>query len=221
MRKIMIVTLLVLMLTLAGTTAATGTASAYVVHGIPGLTVDIYVNGSLFVAGFTPGTIAGPIELPSAPTDLAIVPAGGDPANPALAATITLEAGKNFSLVAHLTESGAPTLSVLENDLSSTKGTRLIVRHLAAAPVVDLKLGTNPSNLFYTIPNIANGNEGVLNGPATNACGGIAPAGSASLVYGPFCNYLRGGTVYIGYAVGSLADGTFTVLSQSINVWNN
>ena len=38
--------------------------TVYVVHGVPGLTVDVYVNGDLTLPGFEPETIAGPLSLP-------------------------------------------------------------------------------------------------------------------------------------------------------------
>ena len=51
---------------LFGATAASaaGTAEVYVVHGIPGLPVDIYVNGALTLDNFQPETVAGPLDLP-------------------------------------------------------------------------------------------------------------------------------------------------------------
>ena len=51
---------------LLGATAASaaGTAEVYVVHGIPGLPVDIYVNGALTLDNFQPETVAGPLDLP-------------------------------------------------------------------------------------------------------------------------------------------------------------
>ena len=41
------------------------TADVSVVHGVPGLTVDVYVNGKLTLPGFKPGTITDPLALPA------------------------------------------------------------------------------------------------------------------------------------------------------------
>ena len=43
--------------------AADGDASLSVLHAVPGVTVDVYVNGALTLDDFTPGTLAGPLPL--------------------------------------------------------------------------------------------------------------------------------------------------------------
>ena len=45
--------------------ADTSNGTVYVVHAIPGVTVDVYVNGKDTLPGFTPGTVAGPLSLPA------------------------------------------------------------------------------------------------------------------------------------------------------------
>ena len=52
--------------------AAADTAEVYVVHGVPGLTVDVYVDGALTLDDFAPETVAGPLDLPGGQ------PRGGD-----------------------------------------------------------------------------------------------------------------------------------------------
>ena len=47
-----------------------------VIHGIPGLTVDVFVNGELTLPGFEPGDVAGPLDLPAGDYALAIAPEG-------------------------------------------------------------------------------------------------------------------------------------------------
>src|SRR5690349_19290015 len=41
--------------------AQAGTGTVSVVHGIPGVTVDVYVDDVLTLPNFTPGTVAGPL----------------------------------------------------------------------------------------------------------------------------------------------------------------
>lgn len=48
--------------------AADGDAMLSVLHGVPDLTVDVYVNGDLTLDDFEPGDLAGPLELAPAPT---------------------------------------------------------------------------------------------------------------------------------------------------------
>ena len=48
--------------------AAPGDGTVTVVHGIPGLTVDVYVNDALTLDNFAPDTVTDPITLPAGTT---------------------------------------------------------------------------------------------------------------------------------------------------------
>src|SRR6476620_3548318 len=97
--------------------AAADTAEVYVVHGVPGLTVDVYVDGALALDDFVPETVAGPLDLPAGSHAVAITAADAtDGCNPVLSATADLTAGNSYSLVAHLTADGKPTITPYEND---------------------------------------------------------------------------------------------------------
>ena len=62
--------------TLAGPAqAAESDAQLSVLHGVPGLTVDVWVNGERTLDDFAPGTLAGPLALPAGDYDLAITAA--------------------------------------------------------------------------------------------------------------------------------------------------
>lgn len=204
---------------------ANGTATVTVVHGVPGLTVDVYVNGALTLPGFEPETITDPLELPVGDYDIVIVPAGGDPANPAIAGSATLTEGLNASLVAHLTAAGEPTLSVFANDVAPIMDdvARLVVRHTAAAPAVDVALyddeDAEADDLVGVLENLTNPNEVQIEVPEDDDYAAtIAPAGSDTPVFGPVELDLEDEMSHIVYAVGSLADGTFTVLVQTIDL---
>ena len=55
-----------------------------VLHGVPGLTVDVWVNGQLTLDDFTPGTLAGPLELAAGDYRIAVTAADATSAeNPA------------------------------------------------------------------------------------------------------------------------------------------
>ena len=47
----------------AGAQAGTGTVT--VIHGVPGVDVDVYVNGDLTLEDFKPETVTKPLELPA------------------------------------------------------------------------------------------------------------------------------------------------------------
>src|SRR5664279_1726341 len=131
---------------LFGATAASAadTAQVYVVHGIPGLTVDVYVDGTKALDDFKPETVAGPLDLPAGSHDVAITAAdAADASKPVLTATADLKSGNSYALVAHLTADGKPTITPYANDISTISAgqTRLVVRHDAAAPAVDIRAG--------------------------------------------------------------------------------
>lgn len=201
--------------------AAGGNGTVTVIHGVPGLVVDVYVNGALALPNFEPYTVTDPISLPEGNYNIVIVPAGGNPANPAISGSVFLPAGANASIIAHLTAAGAPTLSAYVNDLSGIKpgDSRLVVRHDAAAPAVDVKLarpGMGGEKSAAVLPNLSNPNQVSADVKPGRYEASLSPAGSDQTVFGPATLKLKPGMVTIVYAVGSIGDGTFTLLSQKI-----
>src|SRR5215207_4238358 len=125
--------------------AADSPAMLSVLHGVPGLTVDVYVNDELTLDDFEPGDLAGPLELPAGTYTVAITASdAADASAPAIGPIdLPLEAGMNYTAVAHLTEAGENTATLFTNDTSAIAAGqgRLTVRHVAAAPAVDVLAG--------------------------------------------------------------------------------
>jgi hypothetical protein len=196
--------------------AQSDTGTATVVHGIPGTTVDVYVNGDATLEGFEPGTITDPLELPAGSYDIEIYPAGAnvDNEDPVVSGSADLTAGANVSLVAHLDADGNPALGVFPNDTSQIAAGegRLTVRHAAAAPAVDVL-----ANGDAAFTDVTNGQEGVADLPAGTISAAVAPAGSTDPVLGPVDVDVAEGVNTIVYAIGSLDDGTLDVLVQTIS----
>ena len=202
--------------------AAPATASVTVVHGVLGLTVDVYVNGSLTLPAFTPRSIAGPLELPAGTYDVVIVPAGGNPATPAIRASAALTAGANVSLVAHLAADGTPTLTPFVNDVrpAGNHQGRIAVRHAAAAPKVDvpiaLRLGWFKVPVL-TLRGLENGQQKGLAIWPLPLSARITPAGQPRVtVLGPVDLAATPGRLTAVYAIGSLSDGTLELLVQQV-----
>src|SRR5690349_8647322 len=94
------------------TAAKAKTGSLTIVHGIPNLPVDIYLNKKLALAGVT-FTKYATVNLPVGQVRVDIKAAGTPAKGPsALVREVGIKAGVSKSLVAHLTASGAPTASV-------------------------------------------------------------------------------------------------------------
>ncbi|WP_298454969.1 DUF4397 domain-containing protein [uncultured Cellulomonas sp.] len=207
-------------LALALTTAVPATADNHeamlsVLHGVPDLTVDVYVNGERTLDDFAPGDLAGPLELAPGTYSVAITAAdAADASAPAIGPVdLTLVGGENYTAVAHLDAAGAPTATLFTNDTSTTAAGqgRLTVRHTAAAPAVDVLAGGSP-----VITNLTNPEEEVLNLPAGTVSAAVAATGTTDPVIGPADVPVREGVNTIVYAWGSLEAGNLQLAIQDI-----
>ena len=200
---------------LASASPASAQSYVYAVHGIPGdngFPVDIAVDGSCVVKGFTFGTVGGPLSLSGGAHTVDIYAA--NTLNPcsgsaALSATPSLVNGKTYALVAHLTAGSAPTLSGFELDVSRPapgKG-RFVLHHTAAAPAVDVRvfrgdgMGNSPS---VSVPGFENGNQvpAEFNAGEWNATLSVG----GGVVFGPTTLNLKPKTVKLIFAVGVFPD---------------
>jgi Domain of unknown function (DUF4397) len=196
--------------------AAQETASVYVVHGIPDTPVDVYVDGARLLDDFQPGSAAGPVDVPGGGHEVALFPAdaadGSGP--PLLSATQEVPGRGNVTLVAHLTEGGQPAVTPFVNDVSSVPSgqARVVVRHTAAAPAVDVLAGGSP-----VISGLANPDEEVLEVPAGTIPAAVAAAGTTEPVIGPADLDLQEGTATFVHAIGSLEAGNLGLVVVTVD----
>ena len=122
MRKVMILMASVLLaggaaLFAAPAGAQSGDASVVVIHGVPDTPVDVYVNGKATLTNFAPDTVTDPLSLPAGDYTIDVRAAGAAAtAAPVISGKVTLPAGANATLVAHLDASGKPVLTPFVND---------------------------------------------------------------------------------------------------------
>ncbi|KUM33394.1 DUF4397 domain-containing protein [Arthrobacter sp. EPSL27] len=187
-----------------------------VLHGVPGLTVDVWVEGELTLDDFEPGTLAGPLELDGGTYKIAITASDATSAdNPVIGPfKVHLKDGRNYTAVAHLDADGDPTATLFKNKLSaSPEGEgKLTVRHVAAAPAVDVLAGDTP-----VIEDLKNGEQEILTLGAGTVSASVAAAGTTDPVIGPADIPVTEGKNTIVYAWGSLADGTLDVAVQVVD----
>jgi len=193
------------------------TATVSVLHAVPDLPVDVYANGERLIDDFQPGTLTDPLELPAGSYDLAIFPADAadGTGDPLLSADgVTVPAGANATVVAHLGEDGTPTLTPFVNDVSAIPAgqARVTVRHTAAAPAVDIRAGGT-----VVAPGLANPNEASLTVPAGTVSADVVLAGTDTVAIGPADLDLAEGSNTIVYAWGSAADGNLDLAVQTIS----
>lgn len=196
--------------------SAADSAQLSVLHGIPDTPVDVYVNGELTLDDFQPGDLAGPLELPAGDYEVALTATDAtDDSSPILGpATLTLAAGGSYTATAYLSEAGDPSLTLFENDIATTAAGegRLTVRHVAAAPAVDvLADGT------AVIEDLTNPNEETLNLPAGTVSASVALAGTTDPVLGPTDVEIQDGVLTIVYAWGSAEDENLALAVQTVS----
>jgi hypothetical protein len=192
-----------------------GIAQVSVFHGVPNTPVDVYVDNIRVLNDFQPGHFAGPYLLPSGTYKLAITAADApNDNNPVIGpVTVTFNRNTSYTVAAHLTAAGAPTASVFTNDLSATPNGsgRLIVRHTAAAPAVDVLAGGTP-----VIQGLTNPNQAALTVPVGTVNAAVALAGTTTPVIGPAPVPVTNRTDTIVYAWGSASAGNLALAVQTL-----
>jgi Domain of unknown function (DUF4397) len=200
----------------APTQAAEGDAQLSVLHAVPGVTVDVYVNNALTLDDFTPSSLAGPLPLAPGTYSVAITASDAADASAPVIGPIdlALEAGMNYTAAAHLNEGGTPTATLFTNDISTLPAGegRLTVRHVAAAPAVDVLAGGSP-----VVSALTNPNEEVLNLPAGTVSASVAAAGTTEPLIGPADLNVAEGVNTIAYAWGSLEAGNLALAVQTVS----
>jgi hypothetical protein len=202
--------------------AAADDATVVVFHGVPGLTVDVYVSADAtyttkeaLLSDFKPGAITDPVKVAGGTYNLAVFPAGADPSgDPAIEANdVTVPAGANITVAAHLDEKGTPVLTPFVNDVSKVAAGqgRLVVRHTAAAPAVDVLAGGKP-----VFTDLTNPDEAKADLPAGTVSASVALAGTTDPVIGPADVPVEEGKATIVYAWGSAEDGNLEVAVQTV-----
>jgi hypothetical protein len=110
-------------------------AQVVIVHGVPGLEVDVLVDGAAAVEGFNFGETVV-TALPAGDYELGVAAAGTTDAILTLDASLT--AGSSVTVAAYLQEGGEPTLAAFANE---TDGTGIQPFHLADFGAVSIIAG--------------------------------------------------------------------------------
>jgi hypothetical protein len=199
-----------------GPAQAADQATVSILHGVPGATVDVYVDGKALLKNFKPGTLTDPQMLPSGSYDLKVVKAGDGADGDAIveADNVKVPGGANITVVAHLTTKGKPALTPYVNDVSTIPAgkARVIVRHDAAAPAVDVRADETP--VFTDLTNPKQQSAEVAAGTIK---ADVVLAGTDKVAIGPASLKLAEGTTTIVYAWGSAEDDNLKRAVQTIS----
>jgi hypothetical protein len=201
--------------------AADAASRVYVIHGIPGVTVDVYASpagGAIpstpTIPGFQPKQIVG-VTVGPATFDIRIFAAGANPqtATPVIAVLgAAIPDNVELSIVAHLSGAGAPTATVYRNDNTPVAPgwARVSVRHTAEAPAAALTAGGLPK-LALTNPLF-----GDLEVPATTIPLQLVVPFTSTAITPTASLSFASGTRYFVYAIGSAAGGTLDFILQAV-----
>ncbi|MEU3660500.1 DUF4397 domain-containing protein [Streptomyces sp. NPDC032940] len=188
-------------------------AMVSVFHGIPGMTVDVYANGDRLLSDFEPGTVTDPQSLDAGTYDIEIFEAGQSPdGTPALEKQVKVPEGGNATLAAHLSATGQPRLTAFTNDVSKVDAgkARLTVRHVAAAPAVDVRADGQP-----VFTGLTNPHEDTASVGAGTVNADVVLAGTDTVAVGPASLDLKEGTSNVVYAWGSADDKNLALATQT------
>lgn len=186
--------------------ARSAKATINVVHGIPGLDVDVCVEGAKAIRNFNPGEVVAGVKLPPGTYHLGVVAHGTPCSAEVLAADATVTGGRNYTVVANLNASGDPNLKIFTSNVSKVdEGTvRLQLRHTAAAPAVNVWADgarLNAGNRFTW------GERRVRIVPDGAYRVKVTLPDSTRPVIGPVQLHLQAGYAYQVYAWGSAGTG--------------
>ncbi|MFG3661540.1 DUF4397 domain-containing protein [Streptomyces sp. NPDC047706] len=190
-------------------------AMVSVFHGVPGLTADVYANGKELLGNFKPGTVTDPQALDAGTYNVQIFEAGAGPeGTPAIEKDIKVPAGANATVAAHLSAEGQPQLTAFVNDVSDVEDgkARLTVRHVAAAPAVDVRAGGQP--IFKGLENPDQESATV---DAGSVDADVVLAGTDTVAVGPADLNLQEGTSNVVYAWGSAQDESLALKTQTLS----
>ncbi len=190
------------------------TADLYLLHAVPELPVDVWVNGEVLIEDFAPETLTDPLDLPAGDYEVVITAVDDPISSPAIGpVTLTLTANMSYTAVAHLTADGTPTATMFTNDLSTIPAGegKLTVRHTAAAPAVDILADGQAA-----FTNLENPDEVMANLPAGTISAAVAATGTTDPVIGPADVAIQEGVNTIVYAWGSLDDDNLALAVQTI-----
>ena len=195
------------------------TSVVSVLHAIPegkgADVVDVFANNVRVFNNMKPGQLRT-VRVPQGVYTLGVYADGQTPQNsePLLESTDTsIPSAMNLTVTANLDSAGAPALNIFVNNTTrNPRGEgRITVRHIAAAPAVDIR--ADGTLLFNAVVNPASVSAVV---PAKPYVVDVTLAGSDVVVLGPATVPANRPINRVVYAWGSAADGTLQLAVQNV-----
>ena len=193
------------------TALPTGLTRMFFFQGLSDSNVDIYANGLQLGGNVEAGRMLGSfVLLDRTATSLLIFPAG-NLAQPTLFSTLTFDPGSTVLVVAFNGVGGTPTL-VVYRLVAAPGQSQLIAINASDAPAL------NVATSSYPTMSLAQGYSTQITLTPGNTAGLTAAEGSIAAQTGLPQRTLSQGVAYVQIAVGSVANGTFRVITQAIDL---
>ncbi len=203
-------------LAMAATASAQSSPPAVVtiVHGVRGLVADVYLDGHSVLKTFEPERTAGPLNVPAGHHRVDVRVSGAPATSPpVLSWDVVLAPGERISAVVHLSAAGQPTVTKYDDDVSriAAGGSRLVFRHDAAAPPIDVRLSNRLLATGLTNPQQSEQQVGAGSYTvAVNAVHSTTPLAASQDVQ------LQEGTAHFLYLIGSAKDNTLGWIEERV-----
>ena len=175
--------------------------------------VDVYANGGAILTDVPFGVLSDYLEVPAGTYTIEVVAAGADPADGAVIGPVDLDFGAGTMTTVAATNSleNIEAQVIADAPMPQDGIAQVRVVHFSAdAPAVDIALDGGDvvvENLEYP-----NATEAYLDLPEGEYDLEIRPAGTTDVAFDIDPLDLAGGNSFTVFAIGSLADGSFTVL---------
>ncbi len=194
--------------------AAADTAQLSVLHALPGLTVDVYVDGTKKVDDLEPGELAGPLPVAAGRHQVVMVKSTAPSGDvPGIDLTAEVAAGGNYSAVVYRDVAHQRVAKLYRNDVDATPAGegRLTVRHVAAAGAVDVAVdGTSVAK------KLADAGQKSVELAAGTVEASVTPAGSRKKIIGPAGVVITAGKTTVVYVWGNVEQGSQTIAVQTV-----
>ncbi len=193
--------------------AAEPTGEVFIVHGVVGETVDVYVDGKNVCPDAVPKTVVGPLQLTPGVHTLEIK----SPSGTLLSTKFTVKAGTSRDIVVHrkADSSGTVTATVFQNNKKpiGPGKARLVVTHVASAPPADIIVDGKP--LFR---NVANGESLWVDVPAKNYRVAVIPTTGGDPILAAVTISLPAGKLTRVFAIGDPKNQTMDAVVQTLRL---
>ena len=197
--------------------AQDGQARLRIIHASPDApAVDVYVNGRLLVEGAEFGAVTEFYSVPVGSLDVAVVPAGGDPVEAVAEVTIDLADDVTYELaVANFLDSLETVLYTVDDSEVAEGNARVRVIHLSPdTPPIDVAV--TGGDVLFAADEFTNATD-YIEVPAGSYDLEVRPFGSEDMAAELPNTELESGVVYEFLAIGSLEDGTLSVISVTLD----